>query len=43
MSKMKDTIITLYVDTTKIIQYSNKEKDKVLECVLICDNHDDVP
>jgi len=43
MSKMKDTIITLYVDTTKIIQYSNKEKDKVLDCVLICDNHDDVP
>ena len=43
MSKMKDTIIMLYVDTTKIIQHSNKEKDKVLDCVLICDNHDDVP
>ncbi|MHA7128788.1 hypothetical protein [Algoriphagus namhaensis] len=42
---MKDTIITVYVDTCKIRKYSNKkkDKDKVLSCVLICDNHYDAP
>lgn len=42
---MKDTIITLYVDTCKIWQYSNKKKDKekILGCVLVCDNHYDPP
>lgn len=45
MKKMKDAIITLYVDTCKIWKYSNKKKDKekVLSCLLICDNHYDPP
>lgn len=45
MKTMKNTIITLYVDTCKIWKYSNKKKDreKVLDCVLLCDNHQDAP
>jgi hypothetical protein len=45
MSKKKDTIITLYVDTEKIFPYSNSKADKpeVLKHILLCDNHYDHP
>lgn len=39
---MKDTIITLYVDTKKIIGLQEKPtKEEVLGCILIGDNHND--
>lgn len=41
---MKDTIITLYVDTQQIMKVDVKlEKDKFLKCILIGDNHNDIP
>lgn len=45
MSKMKDTIITLYVDTQEIIKCSSKKKnrEKILKYILLCDNHYDHP
>lgn len=45
MSKKKDTIITLYVDTQEIIKCSTKKKDraKILKYILLCDNHFDHP
>ncbi len=45
MSKKKDTIITLYVDTQEIIKCSTKKKDreKILKYILLCDNHYDHP
>lgn len=43
---MKDTIITLYVDTAKIITYSanckkKKNMKKIDDCILLGDNHND--
>ena len=45
MSKMKDTIITVYVDTAKIIHLSNKKKHKqaIMSCIIIGDNQYDHP
>jgi len=44
MSKMKDTIITLYVDTQKIIQLDAKApQDELRGSILIGDNHNDQP
>lgn len=45
MAEMKDTIITLYVDTEKIISCSTKKKDrdKLYEHILLADNHFDLP
>jgi hypothetical protein len=45
MSKMRDTIITVYVDTAKIIRLSNKKKHKqaIMSCIIIGDNHYDFP
>ena len=41
---MKDTIITLYVDTKKIIALKEKpSKEEVMDCILIGDNHNDPP
>jgi hypothetical protein len=42
---MKDTIITVYVDTAKIINLSNKKKHKqvIMSCIIIGDNHYDHP
>ncbi|MCH6200748.1 hypothetical protein MMU07_14275 [Aquiflexum sp. LQ15W] len=41
---MKDTIITLYVNTQKIIALKEKpSKEEVLECIIIGDNHNDAP
>ena len=41
---MKDTIITLYVDTVKIIGLPEKPSpDEVLGCILLGDNHNDPP
>ncbi|RPA69133.1 hypothetical protein EF405_04805 [Cyclobacteriaceae bacterium YHN15] len=41
---MKDTIITLYVDTKKIIALKEKPtKEEVMDCILIGDNHNDPP
>jgi hypothetical protein len=41
---MKDTIITLYVNTKKIIALKEKpSKEAILECILIGDNHNDTP
>ncbi len=41
---MKDTIITLYVDTKKIIGIQeNASQEEILDCILIGDNHNDVP
>ncbi len=45
MSKMKDTIITMYVNTEEIIKCSTKkaDRDEILPFILICDNHFDHP
>jgi len=41
---MKDTIITLYVNTKRIIKIpENPSPDEVLEWILIGDNHNDPP
>jgi hypothetical protein len=42
---MKDTIITVYVDTQEIIKCSTKksEREKILPFIKICDNHYDHP
>lgn len=41
---MKDTIITLYVNTKKIISLpENITKEEVLSCILLGDNHNDPP
>lgn len=42
---MKDTIITLYINTTEIIKLTNKKADReaVLSCTLLADNHYDIP
>ncbi|MEN2282108.1 hypothetical protein AAGF08_08210 [Algoriphagus sp. SE2] len=45
MSKKKDTIITLYVNTKEIIKCSTKntDRDEILPFILLCDNHYDHP
>lgn len=45
MSKKKDTIITLYVNTKEIIKCSTKKADReeILPFILLCDNHYDHP
>lgn len=44
MSKIKDTIITVYVDTQKIIHLDkNSCQEEIMKCILIGDNHNDIP
>lgn len=41
---MRDTIITVYVDTQKIIQLDKKApQDEIMRHILIGDNHNDLP
>jgi hypothetical protein len=42
MTKIKDTIITLYVNTSEIINYDKKDQKEVDRLIILADNHRDL-